>query len=648
MCGIGLCVCTTSAEDGEETISPCESCPVFDRTNLLQSRGPDCYDTHLVQVSPNTHIHFASAVLSLRGDDICVQPSVDSCGNVLLFNGEVYRADGFEVNLADTEYVLRRLAQCSSDEAILTFLNTLHGPWALVYWSQSRKTVYYGRDRVGRRSLLEAASHGHTYIASVAIESDTLTRAAWERVPVEGVYWVKFAKGEVDRGVLVWPQTVENIHSLKHGRWPRIFEQLKLEQDGGFEARLLESALGLMDVLQDAVHVRVECVRPVSGQISEIPRIAVLFSGGIDCTILAALAHLSLPNSEPVELINVCFDKDRNHSSPDRLQAIECFTELVEVFPSRDWRLVLVDSSFEEVKIHAHHILQLCYPNKTHMDFNIGAALWFASRGKGVLFTRKDIQRPYVKDEEKASAHLRALLRENLSETFRASSEKTASQTSSSCHTLNCRKLAKPRCCNDACKSCCLKLQASANMRCPVHKRKQHKNAPKPTPEWPTYNKASSLDAYTCRARVLLSGLGADEQLGGYGRHRQAFKYRGWTGLQEELDVDVTRIWSRNLGRDDRCCSDHGKEVRHPFLDESVLDFIRNRIPLQHKVNYAEARSVGDKRLLRLISHALGLTGPAMYEKRAIQFGTRLAKLSNINCFGSNRAYDGTVSFALD
>ena len=34
-----------------------------------------------------------------------------------------------------------------------------------------------------------------------------------------------------------------------------------------------------------------------------------------------------------------------------------------------------------------------------------------------------------------------------------------------------------------------------------------------------------------------------------------------WVGLHEEMKLDMQRIWKRNLGRDDRCIADSGKEV---------------------------------------------------------------------------------------
>lgn len=58
--------------------------------------------------------------------------------------------------------------------------------------------------------------------------------------------------------------------------------------------------------------------------------------------------------------------------------------------------------------------------------------------------------------------------------------------------------------------------------------------------------------AYTAAAKVLLLGMGADEQLAGYGRHRCRFNDGGWDALHAEVALDLGRISSRNLGRDDR------------------------------------------------------------------------------------------------
>jgi len=192
----------------------------------------------------------------------------------------------------------------------------------------------------------------------------------------------------------------------------------------------------------------------------------VLFSGGVDSTLLAALTHQALPPGHPVDLINVCFD---NGKSPDRLAAHDALQELAAFAPDRPWRLVEVNRTLEDVDRHKKHILMLLEPAGTVMDINIGAALWMAAGGVG-----------------------RAVLAGTWD------SQPSASEP--------------------AVEGCC--PAASREVR--------------------------------SAARVLLLGHGADEQCAGYGRHQTKFWSSGWQGLQEELCLDMQRLWLRNLGRDDR------------------------------------------------------------------------------------------------
>ena len=45
-----------------------------------------------------------------------------------------------------------------------------------------------------------------------------------------------------------------------------------------------------------------------------------MFSGGIDCTVLALLADLYVPKHQPIDLLNVAFPKNNknNYDLPDR------------------------------------------------------------------------------------------------------------------------------------------------------------------------------------------------------------------------------------------------------------------------------------------------------------------------------------------
>lgn len=131
---------------------------------------------------------------------------------------------------------------------------------------------------------------------------------------------------------------------------------------------------------------------------------------------------------------------------------------------------------------------------------------------------------------------------------------------------------------------------------------------------------------YTGQARVLLLGMGADEQLGGYSRHRAAWDRAGHEQLGQEIRLDFERIATRNLGRDDRIVSDNAKESRYPFLASNVISFLSS-VPLNRKMDMRYPRGMGEKLLLRLLAHQLGLTEACMLAKRAIQFGARTAKM---------------------
>jgi len=168
--------------------------------DCLCNRGPDHFGQVTARLRPeasgdsDTFVTFTSTVLSLRGDHVTKQPFHDQeTGSVLCWNGEAWRVAGQTVQGNDGETVFALLSEAGSTEAILNALRSIAGPFAFVYFDAASKTLYFGRDRLGRRSLLicHDESEGSLVISSVA----EACQEKWEEVEADGIYSMAFEGG---------------------------------------------------------------------------------------------------------------------------------------------------------------------------------------------------------------------------------------------------------------------------------------------------------------------------------------------------------------------------------------------------------------------------------------------------------------------
>ncbi|CAE8628777.1 unnamed protein product, partial [Polarella glacialis] len=382
----------------------------------------------------------------------------------------------------------------------------------------------------------------------------------------------------------------------------------------------------------------------------------------LDSTVLAALAAEALPDGETVELLNVAFDK----AAPDRLTALCSYEDLLARFGPDRFRLILCDVQESEVRDNELAICRLLGPQATHLDFNIAAALWFASRGEGHVCSPAFHEQPWWAAARADEASVSAVQLEPLKPIEAPGAPEPVPAEKVRC--VACVLPAKPGCPHLTCKLCCRKLRQAAGDPdgwCKVHKVKAPKHEGAGAEEEQDGKATAAapeldLSALRCSAsggavpekpvraasRVLLVGTGADELLGGYSRHKTARVKRGADGTRSEMLKDLHRLWSRNLGRDDRIIADHGREARHPFLDDGVLRFVGS-LPIE-LLAYGpggDGDPSPDKWMLREMAAARGLGACSLFKKRAIQFGSRIAKQSNIWHAGSNRQVRGDMAY---
>lgn len=557
-------------------------------------RGPHSFKWLQIELA-GADVQLASSVLSLRGDDLTAQPLESADGTVVLaWNGQVYdvrQEDGIENKNGRrqrAERAAERLKAGENDAVVVLdwlvdavrsheahpsasssssssssprsqafvaaldeVLSSIEAEWAATIVDVAGESIYYGRDSIGRRSLLRATTSAATDGSLPAPPPLLLASTASQEALDAGV---QFA--EVDCSS-VWAyntRTRETRAVIDRSASRAILHELR-SKDAHFlpptEAERAEAADRTHVALLESVRQRVTNIGGQTGREKESgasPPVAILFSGGLDSTLLAHYAHLVLPPNESIDLLNVAFENPRvlkakagsdrkdtaRFDTPDRLLSRETLAHLRELCPSRTWRLVEINVTYDEYTAANADIRATMAPSDSVMDLSLASVLYFASRGAGRV--------------------------------------------------------------------------------------------------------SGSDTAYTTPARVYISGLGADELCGGYSRHRKAFESgRGdnaaadvadgrWSAVVSELQMDLDRLHTRNLGRDDRILSSHAREARYPFLAVPFIDLVAS-LPIRIKAELTLPLGQGEKYLLRDVARRCGLASTAMEKKRAMQWGARSAKM---------------------
>lgn len=558
------------------------------------ARGPDAQGTHHVRVqricsgeaqapslsntcSPAIDLEFFASELRLRGDAPVVQPHQQD-GDVFCWNGEVF--EGLNVNASENDgaKLFQSIHTLSTMDDLPFLLGRIEGPYAFVYYHAETQKLYFARDPLGRRSLLihkPSVFNPYFLLASVSVGDDQ--GYVMEELSTDGIFCLDV--GQLCESKEVTQHFDSNLTCIPRHIDRRILPFAKLNRVNtalppdvpplvpSLDSEILPHDLAiavdnLIDHLDNSVMLRVRNIPRRASSEKGRAQVAVLFSGGIDSTMLAFLAHRHVPLDEPIDLLNVAFQNPRkiqvqtdgnigaipkrekkrqlkaaetngvlkestSYMVPDRVTGLQEVEEFKRTCPGRTWNFVEVDVPYEESQAARAAVEAIMFPGRTVMDLSLAMALYFASKGVGRL-----------------------------------------------------------------------RISAATD----------------------------DYQPYTSTARVLLNGLGSDELLGGYGRHRTAYATRGWQGVIDELQLELDRIPTRNLGRDDRVISSHGKETRHPFLSLTVVSFLAG-LPVHLKLDPRLELGLGDKMLLRLAARKVGLLEASMRKKKAMQFGSHSARM---------------------
>ncbi|XP_009406662.2 uncharacterized protein LOC103989519 isoform X1 [Musa acuminata AAA Group] len=563
-------------------------------------------------------LYFLGATLQLRGASPIFQPLVDSSGNILVYNGEIFGGIHVSDDKNDAEtllHVLESCCYCNGNENgnvcyctklgaqfIPEIISKIKGPWALIYWQKKSGTLWFGRDAFGRRSLLvhwptmgdarfvlSSVSPALTIgkISDTEVECSSSNICYWEELPC-GIYSLCLKAPNASEQ-LVKQKLVGEIRKHKWTdpllnslvEWERTCLDPKVDPFFSNDLQLQRDQLALSSNSPKGVHkavARMELEEHGSDIHNHIPgdaRPAV--------KVLNALKESVMRRT-----VSRIFQTPRHEDEMDDHSPIA----------------ILFSGGLDSMILAA--ILDQCIDSKYTIDLlNVSF--------DGQLAPDRVSARAGVAELQTVAPHRRWRLVE-----IDAVLSNLAWEAK---HLLALIQPAKTY--MDLNIGIALWLAAGGDGwvdggLCKLHNNHQRYR-------------------YKSTSRILLVGSGADEQCAGYGRHRTKYRLGGWVSLHEEMRLDVQRIWKRNMGRDDRCISDHGKEARFPFLDEDVIKTLLD-FPLWEIAELDKPAGIGDKKILREVSWLLGLKQAAEMPKRAIQFGSRIARESNRKNFGSNRA----------
>lgn len=548
----------------------------------INKRGPDYHGRCDFHTKCGINITFISSILHLRGKDMQHQPMQDSSGNILLFNGQIYSYQGETLpeSISDTLFLSDRLGECKTKLDVANLLSRIDGPFAVIYWSEALQTLFYGRDIFGRKSLcfLRNSTGDDIIISSVSIASVESEKLAWSEVTCIGVIALDYTNTtcKPQRTRYLW-----NIDQI----YPKTEKCVTNRLDG--------------DVLVNVEYLaQLNCDLRHPDEFSKEDR-------------AVAVSELKLYLLRAIDKM-LKFNQSRCLNCRSEKTSINCIHSKFAIAFSGGIDSTLLALGLDKVidKRETIDLITVAFKENSPDRESVGCAF---EEIRKLCPSRR--WRLVICDVSK-------------SELYRQREAKIRDLIWP-CNTVIDDSL------GCACWFIGLGFGRSIDSTMDEDEfRKLMPNFLAYSPEGCNLDGGSFQEEYYCPATMLLVGSSIDEQLGGYSSHRIAWTTRGTRGFVDEISHQMRRISTRNLGRDDRIYSDHGRDVKLPYLDLQLVSYL-NQLPVGLKADFERPLDMGPKMLLRELAFEWNLHKTGRRIKRAMQFGTRIAKLENASEKGS-------------
>lgn len=284
------------------------------------------------------------SVLHMRGRCLSKQPFISKeTGDIFGWNGEIFSSSIFEIGDENDGEKLANYLFCLDkrgfEKNLMKTFSDIDGPFAFFYFDAKSRALYISRDLLGKRSLVLGKGPNNIHVVSSVCTIEE-NYGPWEELSTEGVYRFIFHNYSTEMSLLPWDiplgerfKVCRKIPSADEFLFPQELSPSGLPK---LSVKTMENLQIFEKLLLKSTAARVLGV-PQCGIKGRKPRVSIMFSGGIDCTVLAAMCHQCIPTDEPIDLLNVAFENPRKiklhgnrnkYDVPDRLLGRISFEEL--------------------------------------------------------------------------------------------------------------------------------------------------------------------------------------------------------------------------------------------------------------------------------------------------------------------------------
>ena len=219
-------------------------------------------------------------------------------GLCIVFNGEIYNFADLRQELtakghafrshSDTEVILAAYAEWGTD-----CLSRLNGMFAFALYDSRRRQLLIARDRAGEKPLFYAPAHGALRFASElkGLMADPALARRIDREALDCYLAMGFVPGERSmlQGVKKLPPAHALVFDLNSGQ-SRLWRYWQLPELSASATKGEADEAGLLDeleaLLEDAVRRQL---------VADVP-VGILLSGGVDSSLITAMAVPTAPN----------------------------------------------------------------------------------------------------------------------------------------------------------------------------------------------------------------------------------------------------------------------------------------------------------------------------------------------------------------